>query len=163
MSLFWPKDAAGDFSQNIDLNKKDKEDIQNICGLLGKNKIIKSLGVTASVINNQITLTNNKLLKVEIIFHKNLRRIMDKYYWVQCRNYYGSEKNHPYINTNHFVFGSDSSSVFDVPEITLFRNIPKHITTNIVSFVSLVKKPKYLDPFEINEIFEQTGFGEYGG
>ena len=162
MPLFWPKDA-GDFSQNIDLNKKDKEDIQNICGLLGKNKIIKSLGVTASVINNQITLTNNKLLKVVIIFHKNLRRIMDKYYWVECRNYYGSEKNHPYINTNHFVFGSDSSSVFDVPEITLFRNIPKHITTNIVSFVSLVKKPKYLDPFEKEEIFQQTGFGKYGG
>jgi hypothetical protein len=44
MPLFWPKDAE-DFSQNIDLNKKDKEDIQNICGLLGKNKIIKSLGV----------------------------------------------------------------------------------------------------------------------
>ena len=161
MPLFWPEDA-GDFAQNIDLNTKDKEDIKDICDLLGKNNIIKSLGVTASVIYNEITLTDNKSLKVQIIFHKKRRGIMDKYYWVEARNYYGSEKSHPYINTNGFVFGSESSGI-KVPEITLFRNIPKHLTINIVSFISLVQEPKYLDPFEQKEIFEQTGFGEYGG
>jgi hypothetical protein len=161
MPLFWPKDA-GDFAQNIDIDENDKKDIQSICDLLSKNNTIKSLGIKISLIHDRVTLTDNKSLKVEIVFHKKRRRIMDKYYWVEARNYYGSEKNHPYINTNGFVFGSDSSG-FDVPEITLFRNIPKHLTINIVSFISLVQEPKYLDPFEQEEIFQQTGFGQYGG
>ena len=159
MTLYWPKDA-GEFSHEIALDKKDQEDIQSICDLLNRNDLIKSLGVEVLKTHNNVMLTDNKSLKVRIIFHKHRLRILDKYYWVESRSDFYSDISKK-INTNYFVFGSESD--MSVGEIAIFRNIPKHILLNIVNFISLVKEPKYFDAKAKYEICMQTGFGEYGG
>ena len=160
MTLVRPE-SAGESPQSLELNEKDKKDLEAISYQLNKNNILKSLGVTASVHqDDSIWLKDNKYCSVEIFFKKNKRRLFDKYYFVLASMEYTSEK---YGNrqSNSFAFGS-KGGITDVPEITLFREIPKHLDLNIVSFISLIhNNPIYLDEYAKHEIFLKTGFGGY--
>lgn len=160
MTLVWPENA-GEYPQSIELDEKDKKDVEAISFQLNKNNILSSLGVTASVHNDDtIWLKDNNNCFVEVFFKKNKRRLFDKYFFVLSTMHYTS-KEYGNRQVNSFAFGSKGGHA-DMPEITLFRDMPKHLVLNIVIFISLIQNnPIYLDHHAKHEIFLQTGFGGY--
>lgn len=159
-SLIWPK-SGGEYPQSLELNEKDKKDVEAISFQLNENNILSSLGVTASLQTNTddtILLKDNNNCFVEVFFQKNKSGFFYKYFFVRAIMHYTS-KEYGNRHFNSFAFGSKGGHA-ELPEITLFRDMPKHLVVNIVIFISLIQNnPNYLDHKAKHQIFLQTGFG----